>query len=164
MKYTLMIAALFVASCSSAPKPVQQNANSAATADKPQSVLAHSGEPTPAPSGEKPKWTQSGEPIDTTKFDTVIVASNRALNTKPGDESLKKAAAKAYFDRGFALTEARQYASALGDYRKALKLNPADPESKKWIEQIIKIYDGIGKSYPKEGEEPPALPFAKPGK
>jgi len=161
MKYTFLIAALFVASCSSAPKPVQQNANTASSADKPQSVLAHSGEPTPAPSGEKPKWTQSGEPIDTKKFDSDIATADKALAAKPTDETLKKAAAKAYFDRGFALTEARQYASALGDYRKALKLNPGDPESKKWIDQIIKIYDGIGKSYPKEGEEPPALPFTK---
>lgn len=160
MKYTLLIAALFIASCSSAPRPVQQNTNSASSGT-PQSVLAHSGEPTPAPSGEKPKWTQSGDPIDTAKFDAIIVASDRAVNTKPGDESLKKAAAKAYFDRGFALTEARQYAAALGDYRKALKLDPTNAEAKKWIEQIIKIYDGIGKSYPKEGEEPPALPFTK---
>lgn len=155
----LAILSLFAAACSSAPRPVQQNANSATTADKPQSVLAHSGEPTP--SGEKPKWTQSGEPIDTKKFDSDIAAADKALAAKPTDETLKKAAAKAYFDRGFALTEARQYASALGDYRKAIKLNPTDAESKKWIDQIIKIYDGIGKSYPKEGEEPPALPFTK---
>lgn len=164
MKYAILVStALFLTACSSAPRPVQQNANSASSGT-PQSVLSHSGEPTPATAGEKPKWTQSGEPIDTSKFDAVIVASDRAVNTKPGDESLKKAAAKAYFERGFALTEARQYAAALGDYRKALKLNPADPESKKWIEQIIKIYDGIGKSYPKEGEEPPALPFTKVNK
>ena len=32
---------------------------------------------------------------------------------------------------------------------------------KEWINQIIDIYEGLNKDYPKEGEEPPALPFKK---
>jgi hypothetical protein len=58
-----------------------------------------------------------------------------------------------------ALTDARQYASALGDFRRALKYDPSSEEAKTWIDQIIKIYDSMNKEYPKEGEEPPPLPW-----
>jgi tetratricopeptide (TPR) repeat protein len=128
-----------------------------------QSTAVHTTEngpaPTPAADGSPTKWTQSGNPIDTAKFDGMIDVTQKALKAKPADESTKNSAAQAYFDRGFALTEARQYASALGDYRKALKIDPNHEESKKWIEQIIGIYSMMKKDYPKEGEEPPALPF-----
>jgi tetratricopeptide (TPR) repeat protein len=107
------------------------------------------------------KWSQSGNPIDTAKFDTEIAQAEKNLKAQPKDEDAKKKLAEAYFKRGFALTEARQYASALGDYRKALKLDPNYEESKKWIDQIIGIYDSIDTEYPKEGEEPPPLPFKK---
>jgi cytochrome c-type biogenesis protein CcmH/NrfG len=59
------------------------------------------------------------------------------------------------------LTDARQYASALGDYRKAIKLDPNNAEAKQWIEQIVMIYESINRDYPKEGEEPPPLAFKK---
>ena len=71
------------------------------------------------------------------------------------------ALAGAYFKRGVALTDARQYASALGDYRKTLKYDPQNREAKEWIDMITNIYDGRNQDYPKEGEEPPPLPFAK---
>ena len=77
------------------------------------------------------------------------------------DDASKKALAQAYFERGVVLTEARQYASALGDYRRVLKLDPDHAESKKWIEQIVSIYSMHKKDAPKEGEEPPPLPFKK---
>jgi tetratricopeptide (TPR) repeat protein len=112
-------------------------------------------------SGEKTKWTQSGEPIETKEFDAEIAKAEKALKAKPNDETAKKALAESYFKRGFALTEARQYAAALGDYRKASKLDPNNEDAKTWINRIIEIYDGLNKDYPKEGEEPPALPFKK---
>ena len=89
----------------------------------------------------------------------MIAEAEKALKAKPNDEAAKKTLAQAYFDRGAALTEARQYASALGDYRRALKYDPTHEESKKWIDQIINIYSMLKKEYPKEGEEPPPLPW-----
>jgi tetratricopeptide (TPR) repeat protein len=111
--------------------------------------------------GAKTKWTQSGEPIETKDFDAEITLAEKNLKAKPNDEATKKALAESYFKRGVALTEARQYASALGDYRKALKFDPSNREAKTWIDRIIEIYDGLNKDYPKEGEEPPPLPFNK---
>ena len=112
-------------------------------------------------SDAKTKWTQSGNPIDTTAFDADVKQAESKLKSNPKDESLKKSLAEAYVKRGVALTDARQYASALGDYRKALKLDPANETAKNWIEQIIGIYESINRSYPPEGEEPPPLPFKK---
>lgn len=142
--------------CATVPPSTQSNSASANTPanDRSQTVIAHSSEqPAPAiKSGEKAKWTQSGEPIDTKEFDDAIKAAEKAP---------AKAQADAYYKRAVALTEARQYASALGDYRKAAKLDPSNTQAKEWIDRIIMIYDGMNKGYPKEGEEPPALPFNK---
>lgn len=132
--------------------------------EKLQSTVEHTTENQPA---EPPdanlanggKWSQSGEPIDTAKFDGTIAAAERIVKSKPADEAARKTLADAYFDRGFALTEARQYASALGDYRRALKHDPTHEESKKWMDQIVSIYRMLKKEPPKEGEEP--LPFKK---
>jgi hypothetical protein len=111
--------------------------------------------------GTKTKWTQSGDPIDTSSFDAEIKQVQDKMKANPKDESLKTALAENFVKRGLALTEARQYASALGDFRRALKQDATNEEAKKWIDQIISIYNSINKEYPKEGEEPPPLPFKK---
>ena len=153
-------------SCNNAPRPVT-NANSSlpASNDRTQSVLAHSGENQPTrPMGENSsggKRPQTGDPIDTKVYDGAISAAEKNVKAKPADEGAKKAAAQAYFERGVALTEARQYATALGDYRRALKYDPDHEESKKWIDQIVGIYSMLKKDPPKEGEEPPPLPLQK---
>lgn len=168
------LAALAI-SCNNAASPVAQNSTSnpaPSTPEKQQTAIAHSLEnqtPNPnaasnsgSPSGGKSKWTQSGDPIDTKEFDTAIAAAEVPLKKSPNDAALKKKLADAYFARGMALTQpARQYASALGDFRRATKYDPANAEAKEWIERIISIYDSINRTYPAEGEEPPPLPFTK---
>lgn len=166
-----MIVTLFVLAslaCGNAGKPLAVETNtSAVTAskEKPQTAIAHSAEnpslKSNAPAGEKSKWTQSGDPIDTKEFDMEIASAEAALGKKPSDNEAKKALAAAYFKRAEALTGARQYASALGDYRRTLKHDPSKDEARDWIDQIIKIYGSINREYPKEGEEPPPLPFKK---
>ena len=164
MKPTLTFLILtFALACNRAPQPI---ANANTTTDRPmrsEQMTAHTTEnQTPRPaSSSSGKWSQSGDPIDTTKFDTAIAAAEKEQKAKPADETAKKALAQALFDRGFALTEARQYAAALGDYRRALKYDPDHEESKKWIEQIVGIYSMLKKEAPKEGEEPGPLPFKK---
>ena len=177
MKHFLfLIPLLFVAACSSAPRPVT-NSNQAATNANSQSkevksVIAHSSEGqqpsglSSAPSnsnGAPGKWSRGGDPIDTSSYDANIESIQEDHRVRPSDDGTKRALAQAYFERGFALTEARQYASALGDYRRALKLDPNHEESKKWIAQIEGIYasPAIKKAPPKEGQEPPPLPFKK---
>ena len=128
--------------------------------NQPANVSNAAASPVPK-SDTKTKWTQSGNPIDTSGFDADIKQAEAKLKSNPKDENLKKSLAQAYFKRGFALTEARQYAAALGDYRRALKYEPDHEESKKWIGEIVSIYESINRSYPQEGEEPPPIPFKK---
>jgi tetratricopeptide (TPR) repeat protein len=169
MKFILItVVFAIMLGCDNAAKPVAQNGNAAsapANNEKPQTAIAHSLEnqtPNPAaPADGKSKWTQSGDPIDTKEFDTAIASAEVALGKKPSDESVKKSLSVAYFKRAEALTGARQYASALGDYRRAAKYDPTNAEAKEWIDRIIQIYDSINREYPKEGEEPPPLPFTK---
>jgi tetratricopeptide (TPR) repeat protein len=174
--YIALFFAIAAAACAgtknaSTPAGATDNANAPLRAEKIESTIAHSSEnQTPAnpPSNQtnasashKRKWSQSGEPIDTAKFDGVIAEAEKTLKAKPNDEGAKKVLSEAYFDRGFALTEARQYAAALGDFRRALKYDPTNEEAKNWINQIIDIYNSMAIEYPKEGEEPPPLPFGK---
>lgn len=167
MKYiAILFSCLIVYGCTDNKQVAQQNSNAAAQprSEKIESVAAHTTENQNPPmsnvnSPAKSSWSQSGDPIDTTEFDDAIAAAEKTLKAKPSDEAAKKALAEAYFKRGFALTEARQYASALGDYRRALKHDPTHAESKKWTDQIVLIYGTLKKAYPKEGEEPPPLPY-----
>jgi tetratricopeptide (TPR) repeat protein len=168
MRFNLTIlVALFAAACASNNVTVVQNTANGTNAsnNRPQTVTAHTTEGRPpmanSNSSSPGKWTASGDPIDTAKFDGTIVEAEKVVKSKPNDEQAKKTLAQAYFDRGFALTEARQYASATGDFRRALKLDPAHEESKKWLEQIVGIYKMLKKEPPKEGEEPPPLPYKK---
>lgn len=169
--FAAIVSLAFVA-CNNAPTVVQQNSNAPAAperSEKLQTVASHTTEnlnppmrdAAPTPTGGKSKWTQSGEPIDTSEFDAAIAVAEKTVKAKPSDEAAKKALSEAYFKRGVALTDARQYAAAIGDYRKAVKYDPANAEAKNWVEQIIGIYDSINRDYPKEGEEPPPLPFKK---
>ena len=154
--------------CTNAGSPTPQANNSASANNgnqKLQTVISHSTEnqtpPANAPSGEKSKWKQSGDPIDTKQFDTAIATAEVSQKKSPNDATAKKRLADAYFKRAMALTEARQYASALGDFRRTVKYDSDNAEAKDWIGKIVMIYDSMNKESPKEGEEPPPLPFTK---
>ncbi len=148
------------ANISSAKKPTDSLVVSSHSQDKtPTASDATQTSPPVQKSGTKSKWTQSGNPIDTSEFDADIAKAEKSQKTKPKEESAKKALAESYLKRAIALTEARQYASALGDYRRVLKFDADNEEAKKWIKEIIAIYDSINREFPNEGEEPPPLPF-----
>jgi tetratricopeptide (TPR) repeat protein len=122
---------------------------------------ANTALPEPAPAGKKRKWSRSGDPIDTTKFDLAVTTAEKELKSKPEDAGAKKALAKAFFERGIALTSARQYAAAIGDYRRALKYDPSDADAKQQIGTITAIYNSMNIETPGVGEEPAPLEFKK---
>lgn len=174
MKYLAIIgfAFLFIACGNSSASVQNTNAASAPQrAEKLQSTTVHTteGQATPpvvnenaataADSAKGGKFSQGGNPIDTTEFNKAIAAAQREMKPNPKNEEARKKVAQAYFERGFALTEARQYAAALKDYRSALKLVPDHEESLKWEKQIIGIYEMMKKEFPKPGEEPDPLPW-----
>jgi hypothetical protein len=100
--------------------------------------------------------------IDVTNFNEKIEAKKKIFETNPQDTVAKTDLADAYFARALALTEAAQYRSGIGDFRKGLKLNPDQKEAKEMYDQIISIYLALGIEPPKEGEESSPLPFKKP--
>ncbi len=169
----LAVLAVLAAACSASQPQVVQNANTAspqtANIERRETVTAHTtenqppGKPAAGPGGPSApgKWSASGTPIDTARFDGTIAAAEKIVQSKPADETAKKNLADAYYERGVALTQAQQYASALGDYRRALKYDPNHEGSKDWIGQIEGIYKMLKKNAPKEGEEPPPLPLKK---
>ncbi|MEO8073546.1 MAG: hypothetical protein ABI686_09885 [Acidobacteriota bacterium] len=109
----------------------------------------------------KTMWTQSGTPIDVKEYNAKVEKAEKDFKSKPKDEAAKKNLSEAYTARAVALTEARQYASALGDFRRALKYDAANEEAKSGRDVILSIYKSMNREFPPEGEEPPPLPFGK---
>jgi tetratricopeptide (TPR) repeat protein len=172
MKSTFILAAaILAAGCANNAAPISQsNATTTSNSQSPEraeTAIAHSSEKQMPPasnagnSAPASKWASGGEAIDTTKFDTAIMAAEKKLSSRPSDEGAKKALSAAFYERAVALTDARQYASALGDYRRALKNDPTNDEAKQWVEQITMIYEGLRRPVPAEGQEPPPMPFKK---
>ena len=172
MKYYLLTLTLLAsAACNNAGKPLPDvtnisNATAAnRTTEKRETAIAHSLEKQTPPGGDsvpsdgKSKWTQGGEPIDTREFDVALAQAMVLQAKNPSDESAKKAVGDAFYKRADALTKARQYAAALGDYRRALKNDPSNADAKNWIDQIMMIYDSLGREAPPPGKEPAALPY-----
>jgi hypothetical protein len=125
----LSLSALLFAACGGSAEQRTSVTNAPPNASNSLVVSSHSSQNSAAPnatvvpkSETKTKWTQSGNPIDTSKFDADIAQAEKDLKAKPNDEKAKKALAASFVARGLALTDARQYASALGDYRRAQKL------------------------------------------
>jgi tetratricopeptide (TPR) repeat protein len=111
--------------------------------------------PNPATGGNSPM----ARAIDVTAMNADIQKAEKKFEKEPKDAQAKKDLAHAYFVRAFALTEAAQYRAALGDFRKGLKLDPDDEDAKNMHDQIISIFKSIEREPPKEGEEPPPMPF-----
>ena len=161
----LIFAVLFSIACGgSAPQKVDVNVTAQNTNEA--VVSSHSGDnsstSTGAPNSDsKTKWTRSGDPIDVSSYNAEIAKAEKNLKAKPQDDAAKKALAEAYTKRAVALTEARQYASALGDYRRALKYDPNNELAKNGKDEIIGIYQSLNREYPAEGEEPEPLPFGE---
>ncbi len=108
------------------------------------------------PSNKSATSTESpmARPIDVQELNADIEKAEAEYKKNP---KAKGDLARAYFIRATALTGAAQYRSALGDYRKGLKLDPNDEAAKKMHDQIITIFKSINREPPKEGEEPKPL-------
>jgi tetratricopeptide (TPR) repeat protein len=98
-----------------------------------------------------------GEAIDTSRYDAKIKRLEEQSKKKPNDETLRKQLAQSYLERGNALTQARQYQPALGDYRRTLRYDPNNEEARYWSDTIIGILKQMNREVPAEGAEPTPL-------
>jgi tetratricopeptide (TPR) repeat protein len=168
----LTFAALFLSGCGNAPQPVNNNSasNKNTSVEKPMSshsTTVNSGSTTQtdttSTSNQPKQDANSGSPmakaVDVAEMTANIEKAEKEYKAKPTDAKAKEALAEAYFKRAIALRAAAQYSAALGDFRKGLKLNPNNPEAKGMHDEIVKIYQSMGREVPKEGEEKKPMPI-----
>src|ERR1043165_4388339 len=111
---------------------------------------AHTTATAASPRAATPSAAGMGEPVDTSKYDAEIKRLEERGKKKAGDQATQLALAKAYADRGDALTGVRQYRAALGDYRRALRLDPNNEQAKQMSGTIISILKSMGRDVPPE--------------
>lgn len=126
--------------------------------DAPSVTTAHGGNIAPASS---PATSAPGSNASTTapptQFDEKIAKAElkaKASNATPAD---KQAAAAVYLERADYFRDAGQpllYKFALGDYRRVLKYQPDNAKAKDRMNEIIAIYQSLGRSVPSNGLEP----------
>lgn len=138
------------------------------TSDNSLTVSAHSQNKTQTatvpvnPGAAKPEnASPMAKTVDVTQLTAEIDKAKAAYDKNQKSDEARKALAKAYFDRAFILTDAAQYRAAMGDFRKGLKLDPSDDKAKNMHDEIIRIFESIGREPPKEGEEPMPMPVNK---
>jgi tetratricopeptide (TPR) repeat protein len=148
-------AALLSSGCGNEPKLVS-NQTAAINSNSQNSGAAKPSAPE-RPASSAPGKASMGEVIDTSEYDAKIKQLEEQAQKKPNDEATRKQLAQAYLERGNALTQARQYQAALGDYRRTLKHDPANQEARYWSDTIIGIMKQMNRELPAEGAEPTPL-------
>lgn len=154
------LALLALNGCSNGPTATNQQARTATN----QTATSNAGSAQSAPAvAASPKSSApaavGGEPIDTSKYDAEIKRLEEKAKKSPTDQETRLALAKAYTERGDALTGVRQYRAALGDYRRALRNDPDNEQARQMSGTIVGILKSMGREVPPEGQEPPPLPL-----
>jgi tetratricopeptide (TPR) repeat protein len=177
MKRHLILAALGLgllhAACGrgdSAPQS-RQNSNSSDSASRPATASksrelgatsSHGGGAASATNGgAAPAAASSGDAdralANTAEYDARIEKAAAKADASGATDADKQAAAEAYLARGNVYRDAgnpRLYKFALGDYRRALRYDPANREAKEKMDEIVSIYQSMGRPVPTNGLEP----------
>ena len=99
-----------------------------------------------------------GSPVDTAEIDRDI---KRLEASTKKDADSQQQLAKAYAARAAKLTGVRQYRAALGDWRRAARLDPANVEAREMVGTITSILQSMNRPVPAPGTEPTPLPPPK---
>ncbi|HEX6186250.1 MAG TPA: hypothetical protein VFZ44_20340 [Pyrinomonadaceae bacterium] len=164
-----LAASALLAACGGANPPAATSAqNSNARANSAQTSLQHGTSPsanlgvvsshgggtTSAPAGPATS-APSKAPVETPELDARIEKASAKAKASGASASDKKAAADAYLERGNFYYNAGNpmlYRYALGDFRRALRYDPANGEAKEKIKQIEDIYTySVKKPIPDNG-------------
>ena len=131
---------------------VKTPAPSASTGEAPPVAVAH-GAP-PGSSGAPPR-DASG--IDTAALDRKVEQAELKAKASSATVADKQVAAAAYLERGNVFYNAGNpslYKFALRDFRRALRYDPNNGEAQSKQQQIIDIYNSMGRPVPTLGNEP----------
>jgi len=96
-------------------------------------------------------------PVDTPELDSKIEKAEAKAKAAGASEADKKAAAAAYFERADFYREQgdpKLYRYALRDYRIGLRYDPSAKEPRAKMDEIVAIYQQMGRPVPDLGNEP----------
>jgi hypothetical protein len=163
-----LLSAALLTSCGGANPPSNTSArNSNATANSAQTSIQH------GPSTQNPGIASSHgggasganasapsapatSPVATPELDAKIEKAEAKAKAAGAGDSDKKAAAAAYFERANFFRDAgdpKLYRFALRDYRIGLRYDPSANEPRARMDEIVKIYQSMGRPVPDLGNE-----------
>ncbi|HJR07338.1 MAG TPA: hypothetical protein VJ842_08780 [Pyrinomonadaceae bacterium] len=166
-------AALLASAACGSPSSTTNNTNSGAanngnasarTSDSgaiPPVSSAHGGTTTATSPAAAPASTTSGgaskPSIDTAALDAKIEKAEAKAKAGGATQADKLAAAAALLERANVYRDAGQpalYKFALGDYRRALRYQPDNAEAREKMNEIVSIYQSMGRPVPTNGSDP----------
>ena len=162
---TLVVACALTAACGNNPPATtaRQNSNSptsntqaANTSDGSSNVgvvSSHGGGNT-APAGTSTSGASTKPPVETPELDAKIQKAEAKAKAQGASDADKKAAAAAYFERADFYRDQGMpvlYKFALADYRCGLKYDPDARESRQKMDEIVQIYQSMGRPVPELG-------------
>ena len=165
---SLACATLLLAACGGANPPVTKQ-NSNAPSNTAQTSLQHGTSPsanlgvtsshgggTDAAAGASAA-SSTKAPVETPELDAKIQKAEAKAKAAGAGEADKKAAAAAYFERADYFRDQGSpalYKFALRDYRIGLRYDPSAKESRAKMDEIVQIYQSMGRPVPDLGNEP----------
>ncbi len=116
---------------------------------------AHGSSTPPAPvSNSGPAAAEQPEGVNTAPLDAKIEKLETKVKAGSAADADKKALAAVYLERANVYRDAgspRLYKFALGDYRHVLRYDPANAEAKAKMDEIVAIYNSMGRPVPTNG-------------
>lgn len=101
--------------------------------------------------------SSTNAPVATPEMDAKIQKAEAKAKAAGASDADKKAAAAAYFERANFFRDQgdpRLYRFALRDYRIGLRYDPSAKESRARMDEIVQIYQSMGRPVPDLGNEP----------
>lgn len=169
---SLLACVILAASCGGPQPSNVSSRNSNSTANSAQTSIQHGTGPsnlgvasshggTDAPGSGSMSNPASGSaskpPVETTELDAKIEKAEAKAKASGASESDKKAAAAAYFKRADFYRDQGMptlYKFALADYRRGLRYDPSAKEAREKMDEIVQIYQSMGRPVPELGNEP----------
>jgi hypothetical protein len=172
MRKSFTPAALFacalLAGCG-APQPKVSTQNSNATANSAQTSIQHGpsssnmgvasshggGDSNAAPGANA--GAAARPPVETPELDAKVEKAEAKAKAAGAGDADKKGAAAAYFERADFYRDQGMpalYKFALRDYRVGLRYDPSAREAREKMNEIVQIYQSMGRPVPELGNEP----------
>ena len=159
----LLLAAALLASCGGdAPAPTAAR-NSNAPANSAQTSIGHGVNTSSnlgaasSHGGGPAAAAPSTAPVATPELDAKIEKAEAKAKAADASEADKRAAAAAYFERADFFRgqgDPKLYRFALRDYRIGLRYDPTAREPRAKMDEIVQIYQSMGRPVPDLGNEP----------